>query len=154
MLIKSIYLKVLITALTLSSSVIAVADETKFKVAVVKKEVGIKDSNVLTFNKNMNSCAELTHAKKTIKSEIACTAAITSIKSINTNTNKAKYLESLTYSNRGISRYMNDDFSGAMDDFIAAILIDSNSITKSNMKLIKRFLADNNSNDEPANIAE
>jgi len=154
MLIKSIYLKVLITTLTISSSVIAVAAETKFKIAVIKKEVGSQSSHVLAFNKNMGSCAELIQAKNTNESERACTAAITSIKSIKTNAIKAKYLESLSYSNRGILRYMNDDFSGATADFIAAILIDSNLITKSNLKLINSFVYDDNSLDKPISIAD
>lgn len=138
MLIKSKYLKVILTTLALSSSATVLAQEAKFKVAVVKNGISHHNVHVLAFNKNMDSCAEFTQANKARKSELACTAAITSIKSIKNNSRKAKYLESLSYSNRGISRYMNDDLLGAMDDFIAAILVDSNTITRSNLKLIKQ----------------
>ncbi|MFT5758733.1 MAG: hypothetical protein ACI9LM_003481 [Alteromonadaceae bacterium] len=139
MLTKSKYLKVIFTTLALSSSTAAVADETKFKIAVVKDTMGNHSIHVLNFNKNMTSCVAFTQAKKTNKSELSCTAAITSVKSIKKNNKKVKYLESLSYSNRGISRYMNDDISGAVDDFIAAILVDSNAITRGNLKLIKQL---------------
>lgn len=138
MLTKSTCLRVIFTTLALSSSIAAVADETKFKIAVVKKTIGSHSPHILAFNENMDSCAAFTQAKKANKSELACTAAISSLKSIEGNNKKVKYLESLSYSNRGISRYMNDDFSGAMDDFIAAILVDSNTITRGNLKLIKQ----------------
>lgn len=138
MLIKSIYLKVLITTLTLSGSITALANETKFKIAVIKKEVGNESSTILAFNKNMNSCVELIKAKKINESEITCSAAIENIKLIKTDTPNTKYIESLSYSNRAISRYLNHNLSGAKDDLITAILIDSNAITKSNLKLIKQ----------------
>jgi len=154
MLIKSIYLKVLITTLTLSSSFIAVADETKFKIAEVKKEFGINDTSVLAFNKNMSACAELTKAKEINEAELACTAAITSVKSIKANAKKAKYLESLSYSNRGISRYLNNNLTGAQDDLMTAALIDSNSITQSNLKLINSLISDDYNIDKPTNIAD
>ena len=138
MLIKSTYSKVIITTLALSGSIAAVADETKFKIAVVKKAIGNQNIHVLAFNKNMDSCAAFTQAKKANKSELACTAAITSVKSIKVNSKKVKYLESLSYSNRGISRYLNNDLSGATDDLITAVLIDSNAITRGNLNLIKQ----------------
>lgn len=154
MLIKSIYLKVLITALTLSSSTIAIADETKFKIAIVKKEHGIKDSDVLAFNKHMRTCADLTIAQNTDESEIACTAAITSLKVVKTDSRKAKYLKSLTYSNRGISRYVNNDLSGAKADLMTAIRIDANAITQSNLKLINSFVSNDNNLGKPTSIAD
>jgi hypothetical protein len=154
MLNKSAYLKVIITTLVLCSSVTAVADETKFKIAVVKNAIGNKNSNVIAFNKNMDSCVALTQAKKVDKSELACTAAINSIKSIKTNNKKAKYLESLSYSNRGISRYMNDDLVGATDDFIAAFFIDSNSVTQNNLKLIQSALSVAGNNSESPSFSE
>ena len=80
MLTKSTYLKVIFTILALSTSIAAVADETKFKVAVVKDTIGSHNIHVLAFNKNMDSCAAFTQAKRTKKSELACTAAITSVK--------------------------------------------------------------------------
>lgn len=154
MLIKSVYLKVLFTALTLSSSVIAVADEAKFKIAVVKKEFGIHDQDVLAFNKHMRTCAELTKAQKTNESEVACTAAITSLKLVKAETRKTKYLESLSYSNRGISRYVNNDLSGAKDDLLTAIRIDANAITQSNLKLLNSFAPNDNNLDKPTSIAD
>jgi hypothetical protein len=154
MLNKSTYLKAIITTFVLCSSVIAVADEAKFKIAVVKNAIGNKNSHVIAFNKNMDSCVALTQAKKVNKSELACTAAINSIKSIKGNNKKARYLESLSYSNRGISRYMNDDLVGATDDLIAAFFIDSNSITQSNLKLIKNALSIASNNNASTNVTE
>ena len=150
MLLKPTYLKVIITTLALSSSISAVADETKFKIAVVAKAIGSQNIHVLAFNKKMDSCAAFTQAKKANKAELACTAAITSVGTIKKNSKKVKYLESLSYSNRGISRYLNSDLSGAMDDLITAVLIDSNAITRGNLKLIKQrsFLVDSMSSTE------
>ena len=153
MLLKSIYSKVLITAFALSSSIATANDITKFKLVVIKKEFGYQNSYITTFNKNMSSCTELTKIKKATESEIACTAAITSVKSINTNTKRAKFLESLSYSNRGVSRYMNDDLSGAKDDLLTATLIDSNTITQSNLELLNRLVPDNKNLNKPTNIA-
>lgn len=138
MLIKSTYLKVIITALALSSSISTFASEVKFKLAIIKDSSGIQDKNIIAFNKKMNLCAAFTRSKDTIEAESACSDAITSFKTIKGNTNKTKYYESLSYSNRGISRFLNDDISGAKDDFIAAIVIDSNTITKGNLKLLKQ----------------
>lgn len=154
MLNKSTHLKAIIATFVLCSSITAVADETKFKIAVVKNTMGHKNSHIIAFNKNMDSCAALTQAKKTNKSELACTAAINSFKSIKNNSKKAKYLESLSYSNRGISRYMNDDLVGATDDLIAAFFIDSNSITESNLKLIKNALSVARNNNTPISFSE
>lgn len=150
MLIKSTYLKTIIATLALSSSIAAIADEAKFKIAIVKNTIGSHSPHVLTFNKNMGLCASFTQAKKSNESELACTAAITSIKSIEGSNKKIKYLESLSYSNRGISRYLDNNLSGATNDLITAVLIDSNAITRGNLKLINQhsFLADSMSSTE------
>jgi hypothetical protein len=140
MLTKSTYLKIIITTLALSSSISAIADETMFKIAVVKKDIGSRKTHVLDFYKSMELCTAYIQTKNSKKSETACSVAITSAKLLPKNNNKTKYLRSLSYSNRGISRYINDDFSGAMDDLTTAILIDSNAITKGNLKLMKQSI--------------
>jgi hypothetical protein len=138
MLIKSTTLKVIITTLALSSAVSAFAGEVKFKLAVIEDTAGIQETNVITFNKKMSQCAAFAQTNKAIESEVACTDAIRSVQVLNGHSSTVNYLKSLSYSNRGISRYLHDDISGAEDDFIAAILIDSNVITKSNLKLLKQ----------------
>jgi hypothetical protein len=138
MLIKSTYLRVIITTLILSSSTSVFADEVKFRLAIVKDAIGVKDANVTDFNKNMSLCVAYTQTNNANKSEAACTAAIAGIKLLTGHAKKTKYLESLSYSNRGISRYLNKDFSGATDDLIAAVLIDSNPIAKGNLKLLRQ----------------
>jgi hypothetical protein len=48
---------------------------------------------------------------------------------------------------------MNDDLSGAKNDLLTATLIDSNTITQSNLELLNRLVPDNNNLNKPTNIA-
>jgi hypothetical protein len=135
---KPTYPTIILAALTLGYSINATANETSFKIATIKDTLGSYSPQVITFNKNMNTCAVLTKAKKVDESESACTQAITSLKSVEGNNKKVKYLESLSYSNRGVSRYMNNDITGATNDLITAVLLDSNAITIGNLTLINK----------------
>lgn len=148
MLFNAKFLKVIITTLTLTGSASVIAEEVKFKLTKVKSHVGIQSADSRNFNKSMNSCVELAKFENTIESEQACTKAIEVMESINVHTSEAIYLKSLSYSNRGISRYMNDDLVGAKADFIAATHIDSNNITKSNLMLLNKLSMSKESNNE------
>jgi hypothetical protein len=162
---KHIVLKALLTSFVLTSPVCVLASEAAFKVAVIKKAIGSKgiiggdydttinkltSSNILknTFENNTGLCVAYLKNKNVTKSETACTAAIKSTASMGVN-KKVTYLKSLSYSNRGVARYLNEDISGAFDDLTTAILIDVNPVTKFNLALIKQTHFE--SNDSLAN---
>lgn len=129
----------LLTTLAVTSSVSASAETVKFKMAVIKDSIGKVQPAVVSFNNNMESCTSHATRQNFGASEQACTAAIKTIESMDKSDKKVSYLKSLSYSNRGISRFLNDDISGAVDDFTTAILIDSNAITKTNLSLVKHL---------------
>lgn len=152
MTIKSTIFKVLLTSFVLTSSVAALAKDATFKIAVVKDAIGTKNiiagdlttsinqlTNTVkaenTFDNNMGLCVAYLQNKSIEKSESACTAAINSTKSMSLRNERAVYLKSLSYSNRGISRFLNHNFSGALEDLTIALSIDSNPITENNLKL-------------------
>ena len=154
--VKPILLKTLLATLVLSNPVLAFESEATLRVAVVKNAPGTndivkgnfdsgikklsrrhKDEN--SYNSSMGLCVAYLQSDDAIQSESACTAAIDSAKKIALKSEKTDYLKSLSYNNRGISRYINDDISGALSDLNAAVLIDDNAITASNLKLVKQY---------------
>lgn len=162
MTIKSLPLKAALAGVVLSSSVSAFAADTAFKVAVIKdttatEEILAGDLNKSietltsktrvknTFEHNTSLCVAYLQSDYTEKSESACTAAIESIESASPYSKKHSYLESISYSNRAIARYLNSDFSGAMDDLNLALSINENSVTSGNLKLLKSKLLDDDS---------
>jgi len=154
--IKPTLLKTILATMVLSNPVLAFESKVKLRVAVVKNatgtheivkgefDSGIKKLNRLrkyedSFGSNMGLCVAYLQTKEAEQSESACTAAINSAKKINLRSSKSDYLKSLSYNNRGISRYINNDVSGALSDLNAAVLIDDNTITTSNLELLKQY---------------
>ena len=154
--IKPTLLKTLLATLVLSNPVLAFESDSALRVAVVKNATGTNDivkGNMSTgikklnrrhkdedsFGSNMSLCVAYLHSDDAKQSESACTAAIDSAEKINLRSSKANYLKSLSYNNRGISRYINNDISGALSDLNAAVLIDDNTITVSNLELVKQY---------------
>lgn len=150
---KSIIFNTLLASIALSSLVSASASELALKVAVIKDTVGSKNimtgdlttgikrltrMNMVeqTFESNMSLCVAYIQSNNKAKSESSCSAAIKSTKSMPLHNEQAIYLKSLSYSNRGIARYFSDNLSGAIDDLTTAISINSNPITKGNLRLI------------------
>ena len=155
--------KVIVTSLVLFSSVSAFAETLTFKVAVIEGATATKEivagdlinsieklanKNMVknTFENNTNLCVSYLQSNNNDKSESACTAAIKSIESmrlhnkeVRTSYKKIKYLKSLSYSNRGIARYLNNDFSGAIEDLMVATAINSNPITTNNLHLLRKL---------------
>jgi hypothetical protein len=154
--IKPTLLKTLMATLVLSNPVLAFESDATLRVAVIKDATGTNDivkgnfdtgitkltrrhKDEGSFNRNMGLCVAYLQSDDAIQSESACTAAIDSAKEIGFKSDKADYLKSLSYNNRGISRYINNDISGALSDLNAAVLIDENTITASNLKLVKQY---------------
>jgi len=152
MTVKSISIKALITSVAISFSLAAVADKVAFKVAVIKDTTASKEiisgdietslaqlttTNESSFENSTGLCATYLQTKNVDKSEVACTAAIKSIESIRSYDARKSYLRSISYSNRAIARYLNNDFLGAMDDLNIATSINENTITAGNLTLMK-----------------
>jgi hypothetical protein len=152
--IKHILLSTLITTTAFASSVSADENDSSFKLAIVKDYLGsrsialghyVKGINYLTrkntdntsFESKMGLCTAYIKISNVDKSESACTSAINDLKSIKTDNKQVTYIKSVSYSNRGVSRYLNNDIAGAIDDLTTAVLIDSNPITTHNLKLAK-----------------
>ncbi|MFQ3265367.1 MAG: hypothetical protein ACI9U5_001241 [Colwellia sp.] len=150
---KSIIFNTLFVSITLASPISTFASDLALKVAVIKDTIaskniiagdsatGIKRLTRInraepTFENNMSLCVAYIQSNNVKKSENACSAAIKSTKSMPLHNEKVTYLKSLSYSNRGVSRYFSDDLSGAIDDLTTAISINSNPITKSNLMLV------------------
>jgi len=140
--------------MTLTGSVSAVANENTFKLAIIKDYLGSreivngnftksiayltrKNADNSSFELNMGLCTSYIKTHNINHSESACTAAITDLQSITADNKQVTYLKSVSYSNRGVARYLKDDFTGAIEDLITAISIDSNSITEHNLLLVK-----------------
>lgn len=157
---KVILKKLLLSTLIASSSLSAVAAEPAFQVAVVKGAIASNDiikGNVesglkkLTgrfkangsYEKKMSLCVAYLQSNNTLASEPACTDSINSLNKQALKTKQALYLKSLSYSNRGVSRYKNADFDGALSDFNTAITIDKNAITENNLAFFKEIISDN-----------
>lgn len=157
--IKSIVLKTLLTGAACSLSLSTLASEPQFKVAVIKDFKGSEEiisgdftKSIASLTKGYNTqekfevsmglCAAYIKTNNIEKTESACTSAINSSKYISSNSKHAAYLKSVSYSNRGVARYLKDDISGAIDDLTTAILIDDNAIVKSNLRLTKEYLED------------
>ena len=151
MTIKNMSYKALAATIAISCSASAMAEISTFKVAVIKDTTASQEiisgdleasitqltlNNKNTFENNTGLCVAYLKSKNVEKSESACTAAIESISSVGYDKKKT-YLQSLSYSNRAIARYLKNDFTGAMDDLSVATSINSNTITAGNLQLLK-----------------
>lgn len=152
--IKKRVINSLATSFLCASSISTLASEAPFKLAIIENAVGTKDiaagdyakfinsrstenSIHSAFERNMSLCAAYIKTAAYNKAESTCTAAINDLKSIALPRKKSLYLKSLSLSNRGVSRYLNKDITGSMDDFTTAMLTDSNTITKNNLSIAK-----------------
>lgn len=155
--IKKTIINALATSFLCVGSISALASETPFKVAIIENALGSDDIISGNYNKfiknlpsnkpinsafesNMSLCAAYIKTAEYDKSESACTAAIKTLKLIDLPIKKSLYLKALSFSNRGVSRYLNNDIAGSIDDFTTAMLVDVNTITKSNLTLAKHGL--------------
>jgi hypothetical protein len=155
--IKKTIINTLVSSFLCASSISVFANELPFKVAIIQDSTGSKDivsgdydkfinnlssdnSIVSTFENNMGLCAVYIKTDQLDKSEDACTTAIQAMKSIKSFSKEYLYLRSVSLSNRGVSRYLNNDISGSIDDFTTALSIDDNAVTSRNFALVKNTL--------------
>lgn len=146
--------KTIATTLLLLSANNAIASDKPFKIAVIKNTTATKEimegktasgiAQLLKENKSFdtafNLCAAYIKAQDYEKSEVACSKTIARARRSNMSGEQAKFVKSLSYSNRGISRYLSDDVDSAIEDLTKAIAINDNAIAKSNLIEVKRAM--------------
>lgn len=154
---KLTFINTILATLLFSATPSVLANDAKFKVAVIKGAIGsvditqgelasgIKKLTASKKNKDfyaskMNLCVAYLQANYQEKSESACTAAIESLESMPNANRKVKYLTALNYSNRGVARYRKNQLVAALADFKAAVAIDQNLITNANLANIRQLL--------------
>ncbi len=109
-------------------------------------KLAANDQTQTSFDISTGLCVAYLKSDLIDEAELACTLAIKQIESQQNQRQSTKYLTSLSYSNRGISRYVKNDINGALDDLTTAILIDSNPITQSNLHTAKKYLLKDTNN--------
>ncbi|WP_076418986.1 hypothetical protein [Colwellia sp. UCD-KL20] len=148
--LKPLLLTTLISSTILAAPLTAVASETNLKVAVIKdaaasesilngeyKEVIANlSSKSQDFEESTTLCVAYLKSDNEEMSETACTAAIRSAKNLDASSKKMRYLQSISYNNRAVARYLKDDMSGAMSDLALAQSLDSNPLVEENLSLI------------------
>ncbi|WP_077338638.1 hypothetical protein [Pseudocolwellia agarivorans] len=148
--LKPLLLTTLISSTILAAPLTAVASETNLKVAVIKdaaasesilngeyKEVIANLSNKSQdFEESTTLCVAYLKSDNEEMSETACTAAIRSAKKLDASSKKMRYLQSISYNNRAVARYLKDDMSGAMSDLALAKSLDNNPLVQENLSLI------------------
>jgi len=150
MILKSIYVTTILSTITLIGASEAFAKEVPFEVAIVKNSTGsgeimsgnfqsginklIKDKKAgIKYDIDTGLCVAYLKMNDLDKAELSCTAAINTIKSTN---RFSDFHKSISYNNRAISRYLNNNVSGAIDDLNKAISLDNNRIVKKNINLL------------------
>jgi len=148
--LKTLLIKTLVSSAIISASLTAVAGESSLKVAVIKNSTESKSiingkySEVIAnlasknqdFEESTTLCVAYLKSNNEEMSETACSDAITSAKNIDTTGKKSRYLQSISYNNRAIARFLKDDMQGAMSDLAAAKSLDDNELVQKNMLLI------------------
>ncbi|XPF94376.1 hypothetical protein ACM9HF_20570 [Colwellia sp. RE-S-Sl-9] len=148
--LKPLLLTTLISSTILTAPLAAIASEANLKVAVIKdatdsesilngeykEAIANLSSKNQDFEESTTLCVAYLKSNNEEMSETACTAAIRSAKKLDTNSKKMRYLQSISYNNRAVARYLKDDMVGAMSDLAFAKSLDSNPLVKENLSLI------------------
>lgn len=160
-------LSLLTASITLPSFIANADTKSGMRIAIIKGAVGSNDiingnyhqatSKLATLplepisaNKHakieyaMGLCAAFIKMDKLSQAKKACTTAIHSLDALADSSQQIKYLTAMSYSNRGIAKYLADDTQGAYDDMTTAMLIDSNDVVKENLIQFKKTVTTNN----------
>lgn len=157
--IKPLLLTSIISSVLAIAPTASMASEDTLKVAVIKSEESIsnlskdeykeiiaelsnskKKSKYNNFEENTTLCVAYLKTKNNIETEAACSSAIESAQTLDTHNKRTSYLKSISYSNRAVARYFNNDVVGAMSDLAQANAIDANSISKANLEIMNSKL--------------
>lgn len=143
-------------ALALGIAPLANADDSNFKVAIIKDAAGSTDIIKGNFNESLNKMAQ-TPSTAAEEFELAmglcvaniklsqfdaaekdCSVAISASKTMDTSTNERNKLSALAYNNRAISRALQEDTLGALDDFTSAMLLNQSTLVNNNLTHFKK----------------
>ncbi len=150
---KSTYTKALLASIALMTTTATFAKEIPLQVAIVKNSIGSNDilsgkftSGIsklidknnprISYDVNTGLCVAYLKTNKLDKAETSCTAAIKSIESSKVMNSLSDFHKSISYNNRAISRYLNNNITGAIEDMKTASLLDNNDIVKKNTDLL------------------
>lgn len=153
--LKPLILTSLLGPILAVTSASSLANDSHLKVAIIKsaettakvsegeyKEIiaNLSTSNVSgkynNFEKNTALCVAYLKTNNISESELACSAAIQSSETLSAQNKRTSYLQSISYSNRAIARYLKGDVSGAMTDLTTANTLNSNKISKVNLEIM------------------
>ncbi len=119
---------------TSSSSTDVISGKYAKAIATLRSNPKVKES----FEESTSLCVAYIKSGDASGSISACNAAIDNIASLKTKSSKVRYLHSLSYSNRAVARYFENDMAGAMDDLKSARLLNNNNIVKTNLTIVKK----------------
>lgn len=170
--LKPLILTSIMGSMLTAASASVLADESTFKVAIIKspetaanisegeyKEIIANLSTTKakgkydSFEKNTALCVAYLKTNNISESEPACSSAIESAQTLNLKSKKASYLQSISYSNRAIARYLKGDVDGAMSDLTTADSINSNKISRANLEVMSSKF-DQSGYDESTSLAD
>jgi Flp pilus assembly protein TadD len=149
---KTLLFNVMLTATVVANPTFASENKTRLQVAIVNGSIGsdkilsgdldegikkimYRRLNQNDYDKHMGLCVAYLKNKEFVLSESSCTDAIKYTRIVDLR----PYYKALAYSNRGVSRYLNNDLNGAINDLRLAKSIDVNSITETNLTFIERL---------------
>jgi len=154
--LKPLLLKTLLSSAIVAMPTTLLASEANLKVAVIKNTADSQQvmkgeyKDVITslaatqnkaFEENTALCVAYLKSNDVNNSELACSAAIKSAEELKDSHAKVEYLQSISYSNRAVARYLSNDIQGAMHDLVRAKRIDSNAIVKTNTAILSEKVA-------------
>lgn len=90
------------------------------------------------FNNTTGLCVTLIKSNQMAKAKVACSNAVEDAQAIPESHRKSAYLRSLSYSNRAIAHYKNNDVSAAITDIEIAVATDNNPIVVNNLQTLKQ----------------
>ncbi|QOL26829.1 hypothetical protein LP316_05905 [Thalassotalea sp. LPB0316] len=140
----------------LGAAPLANADESNFKVAIIKDAAGSKDIIKGNFNESltkmtqtpatliekfeqaMGLCVANIKLSQLDAAEANCSSAIDAGLAMETSTASRNKLSALAYNNRAISRALSEDTLGALDDFTSAMLLNQSSLINNNLTHFKK----------------
>ncbi|MCQ8876685.1 hypothetical protein NQT69_01385 [Pseudoalteromonas shioyasakiensis] len=146
-------------ATLLTSSSVALAEQTDYKLMVINNEIStdalssgeltaltkddarIKADPNRSYEVPFNSCAANVKLNNYADAEALCTQAITLLKSSKVPSYKRNELTSFALSNRGVARIMSNKETAAISDFYEAHKMSNNDLVDHNLNRAKQNLA-------------
>lgn len=151
---KHIYSSVI--AIALGTSTAAYADDSSFKVAIIKDAAGSSEIIQGNFKKSLNKmtqtpstliekfeqamglCVANIKLSQLDAAETNCSTAVEASLALKSSDSSRNKYTALAYNNRAISRALSADTLGALDDFTSAVLINQSKLVNNNLSHFKK----------------